>query len=210
MSAFYQEIITQKSWQLLTQLKKQFDFILIGGWAVYLYTKALKSKDIDLIIDFSQLDKLKQRYDLFKNSRLNKYEIKKEGIDIDLYLPYFSHLGLPVEQIIKYTNVVEAFTVLKKEVLLITKQQAYQSRRLSIKGQKDKIDILSLVFLDDFDFDYYRKIIKLHKLTPFLKTLRDILMETKKVEELGFNQHFFSKKKKQILKKLLVKIGKNL
>lgn len=203
MSAFYQEIITQKSWQLLTQLKKQFDFILIGGWAVYLYTKALKSKDIDLIIDFSQLDKLKQQSDLFKNTRLKKYEIKKEGVDIDLYLPYFSHLGLPVEEIIKYTEKVETFTVLKKEVLLITKQQAYQARKLSIKGQKDKIDIIALVFLDEFDFDYYRKIIKQNKLTAFLNMLKEILLETKKVEELGFNQHLFSKKKKQVLKKLL-------
>ena len=36
MNNYYQDIITQKSWNLLTELQKEVDFILIGGWAVYL------------------------------------------------------------------------------------------------------------------------------------------------------------------------------
>ena len=47
MPEFYQDLITQKSFEALQNLKREFDFILIGGWAVFLYTKDLKSKDID-------------------------------------------------------------------------------------------------------------------------------------------------------------------
>jgi len=31
---------------------------LIGGWAIYLHTKALKSKDIGIIVDFQTLNQL--------------------------------------------------------------------------------------------------------------------------------------------------------
>jgi len=53
---YYHDLIAQKSWQLLQSLGKKFDFVLIGGWAVFLYTGALKSKDIDLILDYPQLE----------------------------------------------------------------------------------------------------------------------------------------------------------
>ena len=49
---FWHNLITEKSFGLLQNLRKQFDFILIGGWAVYLYTQSLKSKDIDIYIPF--------------------------------------------------------------------------------------------------------------------------------------------------------------
>lgn len=44
---FYNEIITQKSFVFLQGLKKEYEFVLIGGWAVFLYSHGLKSKDID-------------------------------------------------------------------------------------------------------------------------------------------------------------------
>ena len=50
--AYYHDIITQKSWEELKTLNKKVKFVLIGGWATYLYTKELKSKDIDILINF--------------------------------------------------------------------------------------------------------------------------------------------------------------
>ena len=91
-NSFYQEMVTQKSWQILQNLKKQVAFILIGGWAVFLYTNSLKSKDIDVIIDYGQLEDLKRTGNVYKNERLRKYEIKREGVDIDIYLPFFSRV----------------------------------------------------------------------------------------------------------------------
>ena len=151
---FYQQFLTDKSFFLLTELKKQFKFTLIGGWAVYFYTNSLKSKDIDMIVDFSELEQLRKEFPIEKNERLKKYQIKIEEIDIDIYMPFYSDLGLPVEEIIKKTTLVNGFVLLEKEVLLITKLKAYQDRGASVKGQKDLIDIISLVLLEDFDFKY--------------------------------------------------------
>ena len=125
---FYQQFLTDKSFTILSSLKKQFKFTLIGGWAVYFYTNSLKSKDIDMIVDFSQLEKFKNEFTIEKNERLKKYQIKIEEIDIDIYLPFYSDLGLPVEKIVKKTTSVNGFTLLEKEVLLLTKLKAYQDR----------------------------------------------------------------------------------
>jgi hypothetical protein len=45
---FWHSELVESSWSTLQQLKNRYEFILVGGWAVYLYTKALKSKDIDI------------------------------------------------------------------------------------------------------------------------------------------------------------------
>ena len=78
---YYHDIITEKSWQKLQKLRRLYNFILIGGWAVYIYTKALKSKDIDFICDYETLQKLKESYDLVKNDRLKntKYMPAESG-----------------------------------------------------------------------------------------------------------------------------------
>lgn len=200
MKDYYQDIITEKSWRLLQSFRKEADFILIGGWAVYLYTQGLKSKDIDIIIDYQELGKLKTKYNVVKNDRSNKYEIKKEGIDIDIYLPYFSNLGLPVERLLKYKENLEGFAVLKKEVLLLIKLKAYLARKATIKGQKDKLDTISLLFLDDFDLRFLTEYVYTYNLRGYMNDLKQLLMETKEAAELGYNLHFFSKKKRQILK----------
>ena len=78
--AYYHDLITQKSWEELKKLKKKFNFVLIGGWAVYLYSKTLKSKDIDILIEYEELIKLRKVYEISKNERLKKYEARKEEI----------------------------------------------------------------------------------------------------------------------------------
>src|SRR3989339_2107242 len=106
---FYQQFLTDKSFTILSSLKKQFKFTLIGGWAVYFYSQSLKSKDIDMIVDFSQLEQFKKEFTIEKNERLKKYQIKIEEIDIDIYLPFYSNLGIPVEEIKNYTQSREGF-----------------------------------------------------------------------------------------------------
>jgi len=66
---YYHDLITEKSFKILQDLKREFDFILIGGWAIFLYTKALKSKDIDIIVDYDELEKFKKEFDIVKNER---------------------------------------------------------------------------------------------------------------------------------------------
>lgn len=196
---YYQSIITQKSWALLTTLRKTYDFVLIGGWAVFLYTNGLKSKDIDIIIDYEVLAQLQKEYALVKNERLKKYEIKKEEVDIDIYLPYYSDPGLPVEEIKKYASEHEGFILPKPEILLILKQNVYTARKLSAKGQKDRLDILSLVFSVDLNYSFYKKILRDNHKESLEIELEDLLSQTTSVPELGLNPHRFAKRKASIL-----------
>ena len=118
---FYHSITTDKSWQLLLNLRKKYKFILIGGWAVFLYTRALKSKDIDVVIEFSELEKLRDEFIITKNNRLKKYEAKAEGLDIDIYVPFYSNPGLPAEVLKEFVVNLEGFKVPQKEILAILK-----------------------------------------------------------------------------------------
>jgi len=198
---YYQDLITEKSFKILQDLKRKYSFILIGGWAVFLYNQALKSKDIDIIIEYDELEKMKKDFDLNKNERLKKYEIKTDEIDIDLYLPFYSDLGLPAEEIKNYLNNIEGFSVPKPEILLILKQTAYLGRLASPKGNKDKIDIIGLLNLD-LDFKLYKEVLKKYNLDNYLEGLKNMLEDTDQVLELDLNKFKCSKLKKKILKQL--------
>ena len=162
MTDFWNSLLTEKSWNLLQNISKEpFKFILIGGWAAYLLTKLHKSKDIDIVlVDLNDLDYLKQKYSLKKNDNLKKYEIVFGNIDLDIYVPYFSELTIPLEDLDKYTTNIEGFNVVKPEVLLILKQGAELQRGHSIKGEKDRIDILTILFFVDVDFKSYFDLLK--------------------------------------------------
>ena len=85
---FWNDISTIKSWDLLKKLNKELNFIIIGGWAIYIWTNAIKSKDIDVILtDWKDLEKIKEKYEPKKNERLKKYEIIISEIDVVIYLP---------------------------------------------------------------------------------------------------------------------------
>lgn len=198
---YYHDLITEKSWQILQELKRKYQFILIGGWAVYLYTHGLKSKDIDLICDYSELEKFKSENELFKNDRLKKYEIHLGEVDIDMYIPFYSDLGIPVEDIQKHTRTVEGFIVPSPEILLILKQKAFNERKGSHKGEKDKFDIISLLQMP-FDFQEYKAFISYFKLDHYAQDLKQIFSQTSEAEELGLNKHQFSRLKENIIHEL--------
>lgn len=196
---YYLDSITQKSWQELQSLKKTLDFVLIGGWATYLYTRTLKSKDIDIIIDYDKLPKLEHHYQLVKNPRLNKYEAIKEEVQIDIYLPHYSKLGIPVEDLIDQVEELEGFRVLKSNYLLALKIYTLQQRGRSAKGRKDFIDILALVNTKVINWENVREIIQIYKLQSNLENFRDFLNESYEIPELDLNKHQFSRIKKEII-----------
>ena len=196
---FWHNLITEKSFHLLQELKKDFDFVLIGGWAIYLYTHSLKSKNIDIIVDLETLSQLKQKFEVYKNERLQKYEIKIEGIDVDIYIPYWSDLGLPIEKIIKNTVSIEGFGLPPREVLLTLKLFVYSQRKTSLKGKKDLIDIVSLLYFNGVDFKKFENFLKGNNLSKLKDELDEILRTTISLEELDLNQKKFSDFKKKIL-----------
>lgn len=199
---YYHNLITDKSWQLLQQLKKEFQFILIGGWAVWLYAQTLKSKDIDFIVDYDQLELIRKSYNLFKNDRLKKYEIKVQQTDVDIYVPFYSNLGISAEKVIETAVSLQGFRVPRKEMLLLLKQKAFEARGLSVKGRKDYLDIFSLILLPDFDWRLYQEMLKKYKLTKLLHNLKKLIKESKAIQEFDLNTHQVARLKKKLLANL--------
>jgi len=202
MPEFYHDLITEKSFKILQDLKRKFKFVLIGGWAIYLYAKALKSKDIDIIIDYDELEKLKKEFNVSKNERLKKYEVKIEEVDIDIYLPFFSNLGFPVEEIKNYCQSIEGFLAPLPEILIILKTGTYFERRETIKGSKDLIDIFSLLKEGQINWKTYKEIIEKYNLNEMNDKLKKIISSQRVIPELNLLNHQISKLKKEVLKNL--------
>jgi len=202
---YWNNILTKKSWEILLKLKgKKFDFILIGGWAAFLWTNLHKSKDIDIVIkDYKDMDFLKKNYNLIKNDHLKKYEIKIEEIDVDIYVPFYSKLTIPCEDIKKYKTKIQGFDVVKPEILLILKQGAEKDRENSVKGEKDRIDIITLVFYADIDFKEYFNLLKHYRLEEYYKRLKNIINNFKEIKYLNINPRQFKIKKNKIMEKLI-------
>jgi hypothetical protein len=201
---FWNSILTEKSWNILIALKKEpFHFVVIGGWAAYLWTKQHKSKDIDIVLlDLKDLEYLKQRYTLQKNTSLKKYEIKFEEIDLDIYVPYYSQLTLPLHEISSSRTKIEGIDVVAAEVLLILKQGAELDRKDSVKGQKDRVDIMTLLYYAPFNFQKYRLLLEKHRLLHFRERLKEIVRSFVDLKYLGINAKDFAKRKKEILAEL--------
>jgi hypothetical protein len=199
---YYHGIITEKSFQFLQRLKRDYQFILIGGWAVFLYSHALKSKDIDIIVDYAELGKIRDAQDVAKNDRLKKYEVKTGEFDVDIYVPHYSELGIDIEEIKKSAVAKEGFTVPALEVLFLLKLFAHGARLGSAKGQKDEMDIFSLVALPEFDWERYRTLVRELKLEALHEGFLKLLAGTASVPELGLNEQKFARKKREITEKL--------
>lgn len=198
---YWNSLLTEKSWELLQEIRKKYNFTLIGGWAVYLWTKTQKSKDIDIIVGINELQKLKQE-NLGKNDALKKYEIKKQEIDIDIYVEHYSKLAIPVEDIHLYKESIEGFYVASPEVLLILKQGAEIDRGNSIKGEKDRIDIISMLFFSRIELNKYREILKKYGLENYIERLISLIRNFREYDKLDLNPREFKLNKERVLKEL--------
>lgn len=202
MPEFYHNLITEKSFEVLQGLRRKFDFVLIGGWAVFLYTKALKSKDIDIVLDYSGLAKIKKEFGVSKNERLKKYETKIDEISIDIYLPYFSELGFPIEDIKSYCRSLEGFVVPWPEVMLILKADVLTERSGTTKGRKDLLDIFSLLEKTKIDWKIYRRLIKEYGFEQLRGELKKAVLQQTRLAEIGLTNHKIAKLKEKVLKNI--------
>ncbi len=205
---FWDDIITDKSWKILIDLAKEFDFVVIGGWAAYLHTKTLKSKDIDIVVNFDTLEKMGMEYKLKKNFNLKKYEIIIDEISVDIYVPFFSDLVIPVNSLEEYYTKIEGIKVVVPEVLLILKQQAEAERRDSVKGQKDRSDIINLLINSNIDLKIYSQLVKKYNLEHHPIRLKEIIRDAKiEFRYLGIvNLRKIKLLKKSLIDKLKTKI----
>ena len=196
---YYHNLVTEKSWKELQNLRRRVDVVLIGGWAAYLYTKTLKSKDIDVIIDYDTLPVLAKLYDVRKNNRLKKYEATKEEVQIDIYLPHYSQIGIPVEELLKHAITLEGFRVVEINYVIALKIFTFGRRGGSTKGRKDFIDIVSLLSRPSVDYGQIKHIARNYNLEDALGNFIRVLGSTFEMVELRLNKHAFSKLKKNIV-----------
>ena len=180
---FWNELVTGKSWEVLLKLRREpVPFTLIGGWAAYLWTRMQKSKDIDIVLeDHASLEYLKQHFTLKKNDSLRRYEIIVDGIDVDIYV-----------------TIVENIRVARPEALLVLKQGAEMDRGDSVKGRKDRLDIMALVLRTEMDWQLYRELLERYSLAGHLQRLRGIVGSFEDIRYLGLNPREFKLAKGKI------------
>ncbi len=205
MTNFWNSEVIEASWRGLQDLSKEIKFVLIGGWAVYLYSRLQKSKDIDIILDYDALRDLGSRYPLNKNDRLKKYEIKMNLYDVDIYLPNYSILPIPPKDILsKYSTSIEGFCVPTAEVLTALKLGAALDRGKSAKGEKDAIDILGLLFYSGLSISNLKKVLLEYKLLPYMDVLLSTLVnfDRRNLNYLNLNENSFSKLKHRYMEEI--------
>lgn len=198
---FWSNEITDKSWAKLIEFAQKYDFVLIGGWAIYLYSKLQKSRDIDMIASYEAFTNLSTEYNLSKNLQLRMYEIKLNDFDVDIYLPFFSKLTIPPSDILdSYTTIVENIKVPTIEALLTLKLGAYKDRHHSLKGDKDSLDIVGLLLKADYDVSKLAKIFARYNLVDFPDLLHDAvrIFDKRLFPYLDLNENTFAKLKKQL------------
>ena len=204
---FWNSDITNESWKELLVLSTKYNFILIGGWAIYLYTKLQKSRDIDMVVDYDQIKLLSVDFEMRKNPSLYRYEIKFQKFDIDVYTPFYSKLTVPPEDLINNYTLIENIRVPRVEELLILKLGAFDDRMNSIKGQKDRLDITGLAFYSNIDYSRLKKLLNKYKRPFYIDLYVNAIahIEKRLLPFLNLNESTYAKVKKKTLEKIIPK-----
>jgi hypothetical protein len=175
----WRDEVVERSWRVLSELKGFADFVLIGGWGVYLWTRKMKSRDIDIYIDQENFYKLQSEltqrdYALKRSVRLRKFEALIGDVEVDIYTPFMSRLVVPCLDVFdrRLYSVIEGFKVAIPEVLLLLKAQAAKDRWHAEKGLKDRVDIISLLKFADAKLDVLEQMLREYDTRD---TLRDAI-----------------------------------
>ena len=149
---FWNEEQTSKSRALLNKLSSEVDFVLIGGWAVFMYTKQQMSLDLDIAIGYDALAYFRKYGINDYNGFSIKYSVIN-GVYVDLFIEGFSDkdLPVPVKEILSNYNNIEGIKVVEKELLLLLKLWGYY-RSDQHKIRKDILDVIALLLYANIDF----------------------------------------------------------
>jgi len=196
------EHVTRESWRVLNELAARLNPVVIGGWAVFLWTGSMKSADVDLFVSDADLWKIGAR--VRRHPRLTKYHACINGVDVDIYTPSVCKLAITAAEVFekRWYALRREFNVLLPEPLLVLKCEAAESRWESRKGFKDRCDILSLLRLETLDVKFLKNLLDRNR------QWAEILRETvrKSVEEymvLGLDPWKGRKSTQEVLKRIL-------
>lgn len=156
---FWNKEKTQESFRVLHKLAKDLDFVLIGGWAVYYYVRQQESLDVDIALNYKDLQYF-NKYGINQYEHTNiKYSII-DGIYTDIFLSEFSdkETMVPVSRILDDYTIIDGIKVVGKELLLILKLNGY-FRNNESKLRKDVIDVITLLLYGNLDLKAVKRII---------------------------------------------------
>src|SRR5260370_8877382 len=120
------------------------DVVLIGGWATYIRTGVAKSHDIDIIVDHATLAKLGAKFQLSPSHHISgrKFELKVEGVGVDVYPVYQPKLGqrlqIPVEVLINHTEKIDRTRLLTAQAQCVAKMPALLDQQDTIHGEQER------------------------------------------------------------------------
>ena len=206
VTEIWPEHITSKSWRVLNELAAKVNPVLIGGWAVYLWTGALKSADVDLFVTDENLWKIGAR--VKRHPKLKKYHALIDDVDIDIYTPSVCGLVVSASEVFEnqWHALVKEFNVLLPEPLLVLKCEAARARWMGRKGFKDRCDVLSLLRFEKLDLKMLGELLRRYERLGIAETLREIVQ--KSVEEyrvLGLDPWRGRKSVHEVLKQVFRK-----
>ena len=205
---FWNEEQTRRSMELLNRLSKDVDFVLIGGWAVFMYAKQQMSLDVDIAVAYDSLEYFR-RYGIgdYKNTRI-KYSII-DGTYVDLFVENFSDKGMPfpIKTVLDNYLTIEGIKVVDRELLLILKLWRY-FRPDQQKIRKDVLDVIALLLYGDIDLNRFKELVELYKVPEgrSINVLLEYIDKTPQVQdfvdmdadELGRKLHAYKQQLKSL------------
>lgn len=210
----WNEKAIEKSERILNELKKISNFVLVGGWAVFFWTKAIKSIDIDIYMNFKDFYKvqsilIEKGIFINFNPKLKKYSTKIEEVDIDIYTPDQCGLVIPCKDVFKnkWFETIERFKVLKAEPLMLLKLDAESKRSSTIKGFKDRCDILALITKLDLDINFLNYLFKKYNAFTLKKRLIKIVKNSSEEYKYALQKTIIPSKLKKLKKEIISKIS---
>jgi uncharacterized protein YerC len=151
-----------RSLEVLDRLRTiDIPFVVIGGWAVYLFTHYHMSRDLDLIMEQKDLWKLRSfvisQGGTEKAPGLSKYGYKLGQVDMDVYTEEKGDIIPSPGEILSSRRFIEVerYRVVEPEILLLLKVRAATDRAAGLKGLKDRCDVISLLNSGRIDLDKF-------------------------------------------------------
>lgn len=141
-------------WRGVREMNEWFPdgLVMIGGIAVWLHAKtAIEDRYIDLshdadfylsLADYSDLREIEV---VTQNRRLGKCQVIKNHIDFDVYVENQTDLVVPYAQALAQSVVLDGTRCACLGHLLTLKYQAWQDRKQSPKGEKDRRDLARIL-----------------------------------------------------------------
>jgi hypothetical protein len=206
----WDEDIMLRSKALLETLKAQgLDFVLIGGWAVYMLSRYHMSRNIDVLMRDRELWKLRSlvssRRGHEKAPGLRKMGFIIDDVGLDIYTETQSGLPVDIKEVFEERRFVEidGYKVLEPARLLLLKLQAASSRGQGHKGVKDRCDIMSICLKDKKYLEGFMALVMSSKDETSLEAMRRIIKDSDIEFEYVFGEKVIPGKMRRLKKGLL-------